>query len=111
MSATTKAAVAVLDSVRERFLDRLGDRCLEIETLMLAVDERGPEPRLIKEIAMRAHKTAGIAPTLGFKELGDLALKVETLLGKPINAEGWSACRPMVEELLDQIEAVLDEVM
>ncbi|WP_407933513.1 Hpt domain-containing protein [Fontisubflavum oceani] len=48
---------------------------------MLAVDDRGPEPRLIKEIAMRAHKTAGIAPTLGFKELGDLALKVETLLG------------------------------
>ncbi|QBY01793.1 hypothetical protein E2K80_14565 [Rhodophyticola sp. CCM32] len=111
MTALTKHVDIAIRGVRDRFLDRLGERCLEIETLMLAVDDRRPEQRLIKEIAMRAHKTAGISPTLGFKDLGEIALRVESRLSDYVSAGDWPACRQMIEELLDQMEAALDQTL
>lgn len=102
---------ATLSDVRDRFLDRLGERCLEIETLMLAVDQQGPKKELIEAIAMRAHKTAGIAPTLGFDELGEDALRLESRLSQGVDAEAWPACRQLVDSLLDQMEAAMDQAL
>lgn len=108
MTANSEMIASVVGGVRERFLERLGDRCLEIETLMLAIDEQGLQQRLIDEIAGRAHKTAGVAPTLGFEDLGKVALDVEGRLSKPLDADGWADCRQRIETLLDEMELALD---
>lgn len=108
MTADSEMIASVVGGVRERFLERLGDRCLEIETLMLAIDEQGLQQRLI---AGRAHKTAGVAPTLGFEDLGKVALDVEGRLSKPLDADGWADCRQRIETLLDEMELALDTAL
>lgn len=98
----------VLDAVRARFLDRLGDRCLEIEALMLTIDERGQDQALLQEISSHVHKIAGIAPTLGFTNLGKAALEMEMRLSQDVTFFDWQACRQQIEDLLDLMEDALD---
>ncbi|WP_262876227.1 Hpt domain-containing protein [Roseicyclus sediminis] len=100
---------AGLADLRTGFLDRVADRCLEIEGIMAAAegDELTTSER--ETVALHAHKTAGVAATFGFSRLGERALDVERLMTQTGDAPSWEVVRPVIEALLDEMERVLDE--
>lgn len=106
--ARTTEVDAVVAGIRTRFIARMSDACLDIEDMMIQMDKTGPDPRMLDEIASHAHKTAGLAPTLGFHALGKIALGIEGKLSSRIDPPAWTVLRPMVEEFLCAIEDVLD---
>ncbi|WP_305666244.1 Hpt domain-containing protein [Frigidibacter sp.] len=70
-----------LSALRIRFLDVLETRLNEVEALRDAL-EAGGLPQAVREdhvraICFAAHKTVGVAATLGFADLGMLSQRVE----------------------------------
>lgn len=100
---------ATLAGIRSGFLDRLGDRLLEVEALLIAIDRDGPTEELMNGIASRAHKTAGVAPSLGLPDLGALARDVEVIWSRPLSGKDLVAAKTLTEAFLDEIERALDE--
>ncbi|WP_299783747.1 Hpt domain-containing protein [uncultured Marivita sp.] len=94
--------------IRGRFLDRLAQRCIEIETLVQQIETDGVQVDLVQEIAGRAHKIAGVAPTLGFARLGSLSVDIEARLSKLLSQSAWPDARERIEAYLTEIEAVLE---
>ena len=94
--------------IRGRFLDKLAQRCIEIETLVQQIDAHGVHLDLVQEIAGRAHKIAGVAPTLGFGRLGSLSIDIEARLSKVHSQADWPDARERIEAYLTEIEAVLE---
>jgi len=70
-----------LSALRIRFLDVLEGRLAEVELLRdsLERDDRSEEARVecVRAICFAAHKTLGVAATLGFADLGVLSQRVE----------------------------------
>ncbi|NKX43762.1 Hpt domain-containing protein [Roseicyclus persicicus] len=99
---------AHLDRIRRSFLDRLGDRVLEIDAILQAMDRDGPRPELREAIVHRAHKTAGVAPSLGFDELGTLARAVEEGWGFGYGRLGDTEAARRTGAMLDEMERLLD---
>jgi HPt (histidine-containing phosphotransfer) domain-containing protein len=102
---------AHMERIRETFLERLGDRVLEIDMILQRMDREGPRPELRDAIVQRAHKTAGVAPSLGYDRLGELARAAE---------EGWTTGYPRIGDtgaaertaaLLDEMERLLDAAL
>jgi HPt (histidine-containing phosphotransfer) domain-containing protein len=103
-----------LQALREGFLERVTARCLEIESILVAVVEDDSEYVADADrnaILQHAHKTAGVAGTFGFSTLGEKALAVEQLMSRTSSPILWSVARPEVEALLDEMEDALDEFM
>lgn len=101
-----------LQGLRDGFLERVTARCLAIEAILAAAAETDAELVAVADRAAirgHAHKTAGVAATFGFVELGERALSVEQLLSRPDAELQWSVVRPAIEALLDEMEDALDE--
>lgn len=94
--------------IRNRFLENLAERCLEIETIVQQIEAGGVRLELVQEIAARAHKIAGVAPTLGFTRLGALSTEVEAQLASLPFKDMWPNARDLLEIYLTEIEHVLD---
>ncbi|MDP5333838.1 MAG: Hpt domain-containing protein [Paracoccaceae bacterium] len=101
----------VLRAAHDVFINLTTDRILQIEALTVAINKgEDPEPA-VKEIAQVAHKIAGVAGTLGYPDIGDLArsveqsLKADILAGMPL--QNWSTINPAIEDLLDAMENVI----
>ena len=97
-----------LARIRHRFLDRLSERCLEIETCAQQLDRTGLAAVPVTLIAQQAHKIAGVASTLGFDRLGELSAKTDAQLPHLANDEDWTTARSLIEALLEEIESVLE---
>lgn len=97
-----------LSKIRQSFVSRLVDRCLEIEALALNIDQTGVQPQLVEGIAQRAHKIAGVASTLGFAALGKLAERTDAAMTRVRTQDDWHASRALLEDLLNEIENILD---
>lgn len=97
-----------LADLKAGFVDRLMERCLEVDTLLQLIDRDGVTQRIREEIAQRAHKTAGVAKTFGFPELGDQARRVEQMWTTEFDLENLADCRNATEHLLDLMEQVMD---
>ncbi|MBF9042895.1 hypothetical protein HKCCE4037_06130 [Rhodobacterales bacterium HKCCE4037] len=93
------------------FLDRLMERCLQIETLMQQIERDGATDHLRGEIAHRAHKTAGVAQTFGYADLGLKAQEVERMWGRDFSPDRLEPCRMETERLMDAMEEILDRDM
>lgn len=81
VSPDTRSVIASkLSALRLRFLDVLESRMIECEALRdrleagLSEAERGGA---VRAICFAAHKTVGVAATLGFADLGMLSQRVE----------------------------------
>lgn len=105
---TENALQAGLAGLRDGFLDRIAQRCMAIDAI---VEGAGAGPMSLadrRQIAHHAHKTAGVAATFGFDDLGGSAGRVERLLTASDADLDWAEARPAIEELLDQMERALD---
>lgn len=103
-----------LSSARQRFRDLIVDRVLALESLRKNINT-APDPlQMMRGVSALAHKISGVAATLGFQHTGDLAAELErrlgssTLHGLPVS-ETWLAAEPVLDELLDELEDLLDD--
>lgn len=105
---TENAVQAGIEQLREGFLTRIAERCMAIDAIVEGA-ELGPVSHADRrQIAHHAHKTAGVAATFGFHDLGGSAFLVEQLLTSTDDDVDWADVRPAVEGLLDLMERALD---
>lgn len=105
---TEHAFQAGIEQLRDGFLTRIAQRLMAIDAI---VEGAGPGPVSHsdrRQIAHHAHKTAGVAATFGFEDLGGSAGLVERLMTSTDGDLDWTDARPAVEDLLDQMERALD---
>ena len=102
------ALQAGIDALRDGFLTRVAERVMA----NYAIVERGGfgpmSPADRTQIAEYAHKTAGVAATFGFFDLGGAASVVEEFLTRSDADLDWADVREAIEDLLDHMERALD---
>ena len=96
-----------LDVIRTRFIAALTERLDRMERWRDIVDEDRKCREPLMSIRMDAHKTVGVAKTLGFPELGSLAREVETALDGFLETDASWACDDI---LLSKIDDMLGEM-
>ncbi|MEI4485945.1 Hpt domain-containing protein [Frigidibacter sp. MR17.14] len=102
-----RVVTARVAEIRGRFLDVLESRLVELEAARSDLEEddgidHGYRRQLIEAIRFGAHKTTGIAATVGFPELGRLSQVAE------LAADGHDPARATVPELNRLLHAVDD---
>jgi hypothetical protein len=96
--------------VRRSFLGNLGDRCLAIDAILERNGGQDIGGKDREVIIHHTHKTAGVAASLGFPKLGELAREVETAwMREPRTDPELSAAIDLTHRFLDEIERILDE--
>lgn len=101
-----------LERARALFEARIEEQVLRIEQCRRDVKAGRAPDRALSEIAGHAHKIAGVAGTVGHPRLGELAGRVETLIGQA-RSEGLSETAILkglhhdLEQMLDALEAAL----
>ncbi|MBF9059112.1 hypothetical protein HKCCSP123_07945 [Rhodobacterales bacterium HKCCSP123] len=99
-----------LAPIRRSFLGHLGDRCLAIDAILERDGGRGIGREEREVIIHHAHRTAGLAASLGFETLGRLASAVESAWTRtPPGDDGTGPALEVTLRFLDEIERVLDE--
>ncbi|AMY68528.1 hypothetical protein [Frigidibacter mobilis] len=100
-----------LSALRIRFLDVLEGRLTEVELLRDRLDmgDRSEESRVesVRAICFAAHKTLGVAATLGFADLGMLSQRVELAATDYLDRREPPTTARMVVALTDDM---LDEM-
>lgn len=100
--------------VRQHFVNALPDRILRFEALKQMVTGQQHTPlQVLSAIADLAHKIAGVAETLGFAQVGQMAIELDRKITTGIKAqmppgELWAAVSLLLERLLDEMEARID---
>lgn len=96
-----------IDEVRPRFVKMLASRLNRFETIRDSLETPGPHPELLDELRFGAHRIAGLAATLGFKDLGDLAHRAENLILQVTESGFRDLSKP---EFLGAIDDLLGEM-
>ena len=79
-SAASQEPVASMEDMRRRYVVRLGQDVSELrEAIGLVVNDQ-PSEEGLRFIASHAHRTSGVAGTLGFESLGAVAASLDSLL-------------------------------
>lgn len=98
---------ARLAPIRAHFLATLGPRRDRLTAFLRLPDLNLPDPALLRQLQEDAHKVRGVAPTLGFEQLGRVAGQVDEML------EPWKEARAALDvspELQLALEGLLDEI-
>lgn len=97
---------AGLNRIRLRFLSVLDERLDQIEMQYDALEQPALRATALALIKSEAHKIAGTARTVGYSDLGVLALKVDQ--GIPADTTiGFSA--ETITALMDDIDMLIEE--
>lgn len=98
---------ATIDSIRPRFVAETAQRLGRIQAVRPALDRPGNLETALTEIKFGAHKTTGIAATLGFSGLGRAAQEVDSVLTEYDSA---TAKGPMPPEVTELVDAMIEEM-
>lgn len=105
------AIPSALLPVRSRFLALIVPRVLEFEAFRRQINEGGEATAALAGIGALAHKISGVAATLGFHQVGQLAAQVDRRIvggrGAPLPPV-WREVEPQLEALMDAMEALPD---
>lgn len=102
MSSPLQVTIA---NLRARFVGELETRILQIEAASLRL-RRDPGDAAARDFLQRdCHKIAGIAATLGFPRLGEIAATIDRQL---CDGVAWAGVHALVETLMDEMEGALD---
>lgn len=112
LSSHSEAFDRIIAGATAKFKETLMTRVLDLEAAMIEIDKGADlKPRLML-ISALAHKTAGVAATLNFSEIGILALKLETAIDASAKYEDtstiWNHIRPKLDRMLDAMESALE---
>lgn len=96
-----------IENLRPRFLEQTAERLDRFRRVRAALDRPGRIEAELTEIRFGAHKTTGIAATLGFATLGraaqDLDAALTPLADKMING-------PLPADLVGLVDALMEEM-
>lgn len=98
---------STIDSIRPRFLAETAQRLARMRALRDDLEQAGEIEAAVTEIRFDAHKTTGIAATLGFPALGKAAQEVDAVL-TPLN--GRPARGPLPPRVRELVDAMMDEM-
>ncbi len=103
-----------IEGLRQKFLRDLDERIFAFEDAMAQIRNGSNTQHALRHIHAMAHKQAGIAPSLGFAQIGeisrDLEEKIEKTLSDPDCAEKHQAWHKSLELLLDEMEQQLPDL-
>ncbi|MHC0053456.1 Hpt domain-containing protein [Actibacterium sp. D379-3] len=102
---------ANLDAIRLRFLSALSERLDDMEAIRDGLDS-GPKKTALEAIQFGAHKTVGVAATLGFADLGDLSQRAEVMIadylaGAP-DAQSYQDILDATDDMLGEMALVAE---
>lgn len=105
---------ASLRPVQAKFCALIVQRILTFEALRKDLETGQNPQQALLDMAALAHKIAGVAETLGFSKAGRSAAEVERRITKGMavkmqNPAIWGAVQPVLDSLLDELEALLDD--
>ncbi len=115
-ASSQRVAIALsgLDVARGKFLDLIVRRVLDFEAFSAEMRARKDEDGALKGISALCHKISGVSETIGFRRAGALAMELELLIedermGKRPGPEIWGQAGPLLEQLMDELESLLDD--
>lgn len=105
---------ATLEPARQMFRDLVIERVMAFEALRKLAAESDHPQREMAKIADIAHKISGVAATLGFFKVGELASVLDRSIPanptKPADPGYFRRkVEPLLEALLVEMEALLDD--
>lgn len=100
---------ARLSGVREKFLASLRERLAVIEAATPPGASSRISPEACDQLRDAAHKIAGLAPSLGFEYLGELAARVEDATWSADDCPGWPSVKQDVDELVREAQRLLED--
>lgn len=83
ISSTKDAFEVSIERVRKRFIERARIQVQELDILIYKVEADPQDQATWMDLARIVHKIAGVADTLGFERLGQLARETEDRLINP----------------------------
>ncbi|WP_294613871.1 Hpt domain-containing protein [uncultured Roseovarius sp.] len=106
-----------IETLRVKFVDEMDSRILSIEAAVADIRNYETCTEAASAIAIAAHNLAGLAPSLGFEEIGTVAAETEQLWEKVRENALLRQCSESerqpalakVEALLDLLEKTLEE--
>lgn len=109
-----EAVPAELLPARARFCGLIVQRIMIFEALRIDVNAGKDAPTALSGIIDLAHKIAGVAETLGFPLLGQMAAQLERQLRDGLARQVplgsvWQAVEPQLLALMDALEMLLDD--
>lgn len=94
-----------LSLIRQRFLEGLPQKIDLLDTLVTRIELRHMLDDALSQIEREMHKIAGVAKTLGFPDLGDMARSTETDI---ISARAHGLSDANLAELTSKTDATVD---
>ena len=104
----TASLAATIDSIRPRFLAETAERLGRIRAVRAVLDRPGEIAEAVNDIRFDAHKTTGIAATLGFAPLGKAAQEVDAVLTPLL--QGKTAKGPLPARVTALVDAMMEEM-
>lgn len=102
-----------LARLRGKFISSLIERILTFEEMKRELQSDCNSAAALQAISGLSHKITGVAATLGFPAIGALSSEMERRIGdglaKGVSVhETWCDALPVLEELLDEMEGLLE---
>ena len=101
---------STIESIRPRFLEETAQRLGRIRAVRPALDRPDDLNAALTEIRFGAHKTTGIAATLGFSGLGRAAQEVDAALTDYDGRDGTVMKGPLPEQVTELVDAMIEEM-
>jgi HPt (histidine-containing phosphotransfer) domain-containing protein len=102
----------MLAEVRASFIDSLYGRIMTLENIAERARKSSGSVAETDQISAICHKIAGVAPTLGFADVGQQARHLEKVITNLLKSDDpeqtWSQVEDDIEAFLDALEALLD---
>lgn len=96
----------MMAKLRANFRGQLLDKLLTIEDASVRLAQSPHDSVALARVKRECHKLSGVARSLGFSKIGDVATDIDCAISK--ETASWSELQPTVERLLDMMEAELD---
>lgn len=97
-------------AVRGRFVASLADRAAELDALMVLAETEADARRFFLRAVEIVHRIAGVARTLGFSDLGDLAFEAERRLGTALTPAAVTTAAETAIEAVDHVVSCIDQI-
>lgn len=100
-----------LSLIRNRFIDGLEVRIEHLDTLMIKVELRQDTVNALAEAEQEMHRITGVAGTLGFRALGDMARAAEASLRSAISNKQNKGLLEHAIAAVDEAADVMSQIM
>lgn len=102
-----------IDAARSKYLSMIDERLLTFEAYAADLRAARRLDAALIGISALSHKISGVSETIGFPRVGEIASDLELLIehGRATNSSPaaiWTKAEPVLEGLMESLEALLD---